>query len=43
VEGRLLSGPMKGLPMITKAGAFGKEDTLVVLHDKWGKIRSKTS
>jgi len=43
VEGRLLGGPLKGLPMITKAGAFGKEDALVVLHDTWGKIRSKAS
>jgi len=43
VEGRLLGGPLKGLPMITKAGAFGKENALVVLHDTWGKIRSKAS
>lgn len=25
VEGRLLGGPKKGLPIVTKAGAFGTE------------------
>jgi uncharacterized protein YgbK (DUF1537 family) len=42
VEGRLLGGPLNGLAMITKAGAFGKEDTLVVLHETWKKMRGET-
>jgi uncharacterized protein YgbK (DUF1537 family) len=25
---------LDGLPVVTKAGAFGGEDTLVVLHEK---------
>ncbi len=43
VEGRLIGGPMNGLAMITKAGAFGKEDTLVVLHETWKKIRGEAT
>ena len=43
VQGRLLGGPMNGLSMITKAGAFGREDALTVLHDTWEKIRRTTS
>lgn len=43
VEGRLIGGPMNGLAMMTKAGAFGKEDTLVVLHDTWKKIRGEAT
>lgn len=35
VQGRIFGGPMDGLPAVTKAGAFGKEDTLVVLHEVW--------
>ncbi|MGD9287623.1 MAG: four-carbon acid sugar kinase family protein [Desulfobacterales bacterium] len=33
VQGRLMGGLMNGLPVVTKAGAFGAEDTLVVLHE----------
>ena len=33
VQGTLMGGPMDGLPIVTKAGAFGAEDTLVVLHE----------
>ncbi len=33
VQGTLMGGPMDGLPVVTKAGAFGTEDTLVVLHE----------
>lgn len=35
VQGAILGGPMDGLPMVTKAGAFGKKDALVVLHETW--------
>jgi uncharacterized protein YgbK (DUF1537 family) len=38
VHGRLLGGPLNGLAMITKAGAFGKTDALVVLHETWKKM-----
>ena len=37
VEGTLIGGPLDGLPVVTKAGAFGGEDTLVVLHETWQK------
>jgi len=37
VQGELFEGPLDGLPVVTKAGAFGAEDTLVVLHEYWGK------
>lgn len=39
VAGRLLGGPMDGLTVFTKAGAFGNEDALVVLHETWEKIQ----
>jgi uncharacterized protein YgbK (DUF1537 family) len=35
VQGTLSGGPLDGLPVVTKAGAFGREDTLVVLHETW--------
>ena len=35
VQGTLIGGPLDGLPVVTKAGAFGREDTLVVLHETW--------
>ena len=34
-QGTLIGGPLDGLPVVTKAGAFGREDTLVVLHETW--------
>jgi len=37
VQGTLIGGPLDGLPVVTKAGAFGGEDTLVVLHETWQK------
>jgi uncharacterized protein YgbK (DUF1537 family) len=37
VQGVLFGGPLDGLPVVTKAGAFGHEDTLVVLHEYWRK------
>jgi len=37
VQGTIFGGPLDGLPAITKAGAFGKEDALVVLHETWQK------
>jgi uncharacterized protein YgbK (DUF1537 family) len=33
VQGTLIGGPLDGLPVVTKAGAFGGEDTLVVMHE----------
>ena len=35
VQGAILGGAMDGLPMVTKAGAFGNKDALVVLHETW--------
>jgi uncharacterized protein YgbK (DUF1537 family) len=35
VQGTLRGGPLDGLPVVTKAGAFGGDDTLVVLHETW--------
>ena len=35
VQGTLIGGSLDGLPVVTKAGAFGREDTLVVLHETW--------
>ncbi|MGD8212337.1 MAG: four-carbon acid sugar kinase family protein [Desulfobacterales bacterium] len=32
VRGTLIGGILDGVPVVTKAGAFGGEDTLVVLH-----------
>jgi uncharacterized protein YgbK (DUF1537 family) len=34
VQGALIGGILAGLPVVTKAGAFGEEDTLVVMHEK---------
>lgn len=34
-QGMLIGGPIDGLPVVTKAGAFGKSDTLVALHEYW--------
>lgn len=34
-EGRIIGNFMDGLPVVTKAGAFGKEDTLVAVHEYW--------
>ena len=33
VNGRLMGGALDGLPVVTKAGAFGGDDTLVALHE----------
>ena len=33
VQGTLIGGPLDGLPVVTKAGAFGRDDMLVVLHE----------
>ncbi len=33
VRGALIGGILDGVPVVTKAGAFGGEDTLVVLHE----------
>ena len=39
VQGELFGGPLDGLPMVTKAGAFGNKDALVVLHEAWKSER----
>jgi len=36
VQGALIGGPLNGLSVVTKAGAFGHEDTLVELHEILG-------
>ncbi len=33
--GRVIGDFMDGLPVVTKAGAFGKEDTLIAVHRYW--------
>jgi uncharacterized protein YgbK (DUF1537 family) len=37
VQGILFGGPLDGLPVVTKAGAFGQKDTLAVIHERWQK------
>lgn len=37
VQGQIFGGSLDGFPVVTKAGAFGREDTLVVLHEYWRK------
>ena len=39
VYGTLMGGPIYGLPIVTKAGAFGKRGTLVALHEYWENQR----
>ena len=41
VQGVITGGRLDGLPVVTKAGAFGPKDTLVVAHDFW-QIRQMT-
>jgi len=33
VQGTILGGPLDGLPVVTKAGAFGRQDTLIGMHN----------
>jgi uncharacterized protein YgbK (DUF1537 family) len=40
VQGELFGGPLNGLPVVTKAGAFGHKDTLVFLHEFWQKTET---
>jgi len=35
VQGVVLGGLLDGLPVVTKAGAFGQNDTLVAVHEFW--------
>jgi uncharacterized protein YgbK (DUF1537 family) len=37
VQGIVMGGLMDGLFVVTKAGAFGNQDALVVLHEYWRK------
>ena len=39
VQGRIRGGLMDRLPVVTKAGAFGKTDALVRLHEYWNTNR----
>ena len=41
VKGTLFDGPLDGLAVVTKAGAFGQKNTLVVLHEAWQKRQSR--
>jgi uncharacterized protein YgbK (DUF1537 family) len=36
-RGTLIGGLIDGLPVVTKAGAFGKDDTLIALHEHWAR------
>ena len=36
-EGTVMGGLAEGLPVVTKAGAFGQGETLVKLHEYWSK------
>jgi uncharacterized protein YgbK (DUF1537 family) len=42
-EGTLSGGALEGVAVVTKAGAFGQEDTLVRLHEIWKKDKRKSS
>jgi len=42
-EGTLIGGLIDGLPVVTKAGAFGQRETLVALHEYWSKRRKGES
>jgi uncharacterized protein YgbK (DUF1537 family) len=35
VQGVINGGLLDGLPVVTKAGAFGQEDTLIAVHEYW--------
>jgi uncharacterized protein YgbK (DUF1537 family) len=41
VQGKILGGLKNGLPIVTKAGAFGNKEALVVLHDTWQGQKEK--
>jgi uncharacterized protein YgbK (DUF1537 family) len=38
VQGVIIGGRLNGLPVVTKAGAFGQKDTLVAVHDYWQRL-----
>jgi uncharacterized protein YgbK (DUF1537 family) len=38
VQGVIIGGLLDSLPVVTKAGAFGQNDTLVAVHDFWQRI-----
>jgi len=38
VQGVIMGGRLDGLPVVTKAGAFGPKDTLVAVHEMWQGI-----
>jgi uncharacterized protein YgbK (DUF1537 family) len=42
VQGVIIGGLLNGLPVVTKAGAFGQEDTLVAVHEYWRKLRQNS-
>jgi uncharacterized protein YgbK (DUF1537 family) len=37
VQGVILGGSLDSLPLVTKAGAFGQSDTLVMVHEYWAR------
>ncbi|MBT8369051.1 MAG: four-carbon acid sugar kinase family protein, partial [Deltaproteobacteria bacterium] len=41
VQGVFIGGLLDGLPVVTKAGAFGQKDTLVRIHEFWQKKASE--
>jgi uncharacterized protein YgbK (DUF1537 family) len=38
VQGVIIGGLLNGLPVVTKARAFGQKDTLVAVHEFWQRI-----
>lgn len=42
-QGILVGGLMDGVPVVTKAGAFGQRETLVALHEYWSKSGKEKS
>jgi len=37
VQGVIIGGQLDGLPVVTKAGAFGQDDTLMKVHEFWSR------
>ena len=37
VQGTIIGGQLDGLPVVTKAGAFGQDDTLIKVHEFWSR------
>ena len=39
VQGVIIGGLLAGLPVVTKAGGFGQNETLVAVHEFWQRMR----